>query len=62
MMNTVCRLFLRQMYIRTDPWADVSNPIPAIEIKDILKKQGGNSLALIFFDQYLSIIGVFFEL
>lgn len=60
--NTLCRLFLRQMYVRTDPWADVSNPIPAIEIKDILKKQGGNSLALIFFDQYLSIIGRFHKL
>ncbi|XP_066146496.1 DNA-directed RNA polymerase III subunit RPC3 isoform X1 [Euwallacea fornicatus] len=52
----IVKLFLRQMYIRTDPWADVSSLIPAIEIKDILKKQAGSSPALAFFEQYLSIL------
>lgn len=46
------------MYIRTNPWAEVCNPIPALEIKDILKKQASQSLALAFFDQYLSTIGI----
>ncbi|XP_050299952.1 DNA-directed RNA polymerase III subunit RPC3 [Anthonomus grandis grandis] len=53
----IIKLFLRQMYIRTEPWADVSNPIPAIEIKDILKRQqSNNSHTLPFFDQYINII------
>ncbi|KAJ8969386.1 hypothetical protein NQ314_001785 [Rhamnusium bicolor] len=33
------KLLLQQMYIRTEPWADVSNPVPILEIKDLLKKQ-----------------------
>lgn len=45
------------MYIRTDPWTDTSNPIPALEVKDILKKQSPSSHSLAFFDQYMNIIG-----
>ncbi|KAF7281002.1 hypothetical protein GWI33_005269 [Rhynchophorus ferrugineus] len=52
----IIRIFLRQMYIRTDPWTDISNPIPALEVKDILKKQAPSSHSLAFFDQYMSII------
>ncbi|CAG9762004.1 unnamed protein product [Ceutorhynchus assimilis] len=52
----IIKLFLRQMYVRTEPWADVSNPIPSIEIKDILKRQSHQTHALAFFDQYMSII------
>ncbi|XP_030745567.1 DNA-directed RNA polymerase III subunit RPC3 [Sitophilus oryzae] len=52
----IIKIFLRQMYIRTDPWADVSNPVPALEVKDILRKQISASHSLAFFDQYINII------
>ncbi|XP_060530225.1 DNA-directed RNA polymerase III subunit RPC3 [Cylas formicarius] len=55
MTGDIFSLFLKQMYIRTEPWADVSNPVPALEIKDILKRQNNQQL-LAFFDQYLNII------
>ncbi|KAJ8922618.1 hypothetical protein NQ315_007650 [Exocentrus adspersus] len=50
------RLLLQQMYIRTQPWADVSNPVPIIEIKDIIKKQTGFPQLNVFFDQYVNVI------
>ncbi|KAL1509170.1 hypothetical protein ABEB36_003948 [Hypothenemus hampei] len=52
----IIKLFLRQMYVRTEPWSDISNPIPAMEVKDILKRQANSSVALAFFDQYLTVM------
>nr|CAH7743465.1 unnamed protein product [Callosobruchus chinensis] len=50
------KLLLRQMYIRTEPWADVSNPIPLLEIKDLVRKQANLKLLNTFFDQYVNVI------
>nr|CAH7712817.1 unnamed protein product [Callosobruchus chinensis] len=44
------------MYIRTEPWADVSNPIPLLEIKDLVRKQANLKLLNTFFDQYVNVI------
>ncbi|CAH0560940.1 unnamed protein product [Brassicogethes aeneus] len=49
-------LLLRQMYIRTMPWADSSNPVPILEIKDIIRKQETHKQLLAFFDQYVNVI------
>lgn len=51
------KLLLQQMYIRTQPWADVSNPVPILEIKDLLKKQSNYPQLNVFFDQYVSVLG-----
>lgn len=48
---------LQQMYIRTSPWADVSNPIPILAIKDIVKKHKNMNQVNAFFDQYMTVIG-----
>ncbi|XP_023016293.2 RNA polymerase III subunit C isoform X1 [Leptinotarsa decemlineata] len=49
-------LLLQQMYIRTDPWAGVSNPVPILEIKDIVKKRKQPLNLITFFDQYVNVI------
>lgn len=50
------RLLLQQMYTRTDPWEDVSNPTPIIEIRDFVRKQATHQHLLAFFDQYLNVL------
>ncbi|KAF2879491.1 hypothetical protein ILUMI_26686 [Ignelater luminosus] len=50
------RIFLQQMYIRTSPWVPVSNLIPVLEVKDIVKKQKTHPQLLAFFDQYVNIL------
>ncbi|XP_072386511.1 DNA-directed RNA polymerase III subunit RPC3 [Diabrotica undecimpunctata] len=52
----VVKMLLQQMYIRTEPWADVSNPIPILEIKDMVKKQKNLSQLNAVFDQYINVI------
>ncbi|XP_044728102.1 DNA-directed RNA polymerase III subunit RPC3 [Chrysoperla carnea] len=49
-------ILLKLMYIRTEPWADISNPIPVSEIKDVLRNQNTNPNLLLYLDQYLTII------
>lgn len=51
------KLLLQQMYIRTQPWADISNPVPILEIKDLIKKQTSFPQLNAFFDQYVNVIG-----
>lgn len=53
------RLLLQQMYIRTTPWAEISNPVPVIEIRDIVRKQATHQHLLAFFDQYVNVLGKF---
>ncbi|XP_018579458.1 DNA-directed RNA polymerase III subunit RPC3 [Anoplophora glabripennis] len=50
------KLLLQRMYIRTQPWADISNPVPILEIKDLLKKQNTFPQLNAFFDQYVNVI------
>lgn len=50
------KLLLKQMYIRTHPWSDVSNPVPIIEIKDLARKQNTHPQLNAFFDQYVNVI------
>lgn len=52
------RVFLQKMYIRTEPWVDISNPIPVVEVKDIIKKLHFQKPLVPFFDQYVSILGI----
>lgn len=51
------RVFLQKMYIRTNPWVDTSNPIPVIEVRDLVKKLNTHPKLVAFFDQYISILG-----
>lgn len=51
------RILLEQMYIRTEPWADCSNPVPLAEIKELVKKLNTNPQLVAFFDQYTSLLG-----
>ncbi|KAK9870251.1 hypothetical protein WA026_006338 [Henosepilachna vigintioctopunctata] len=50
------KLLLQQMYIRTDPWAETSNPVPLLEIKDIVRKKVIYPNLVTFFDQYVTVI------
>lgn len=50
------KIMLQQMYIRTVPWADVSNPIPFVEIKDIIRKHDKNSQILVYLEHYLTVL------
>ncbi|XP_017785236.1 PREDICTED: DNA-directed RNA polymerase III subunit RPC3 [Nicrophorus vespilloides] len=52
----IIRVMLQQMYIRTEAWADTTNPIPILEVKDIIKKLHPNSDKVAFFDNYINII------
>lgn len=51
------KFLLQQMYIRTEPWADVSNPIPIVTIKDMVKRQSTLNQLIKYFDQYVTILG-----
>lgn len=50
------RVMLQQMYIRNDPWTDISNPIPILEIRDIIKKNNDHPYLSAFFDNYVSVV------
>lgn len=52
-------VLLERMYIRTEPWADCSNPVPLSEIKNIIKKSNSYPSLFAFFDQYASVLGLF---
>lgn len=56
-VGKLVEFILQQMYIRTEPWADVSNPVPILIIKDIVKKQKNLTQLNAFFDQYMTVIG-----
>lgn len=51
------RLLLEQMYIRTEPWAGHSNPVPLLEVKSMAKKMNTHQLLVAFFDQYANVLG-----
>lgn len=51
------RLLLEQMYIRTEPWAANSNPVPLLEVKNLAKKMNTHPLLVTFFDQYANVLG-----
>lgn len=53
------RLLLQQMYIRTTPWAEVSNPVQIVEIRDLVRKQATHQHLLAFFDQYVNVLGMY---
>nr|XP_022906329.1 DNA-directed RNA polymerase III subunit RPC3 [Onthophagus taurus] len=50
------RLFIQQMYVRTEPWAETSNPVPTLEVKDIVKKMNSFPLLLASFDHYITVL------
>lgn len=50
------RIFLQQMYIRTEPWADVSNPVPTVEVRDSIKKMNTHPELVLYFEQYLNVL------
>ncbi|KAJ1525724.1 hypothetical protein ONE63_008932 [Megalurothrips usitatus] len=52
----IIRLLLQLMYIRTEAWAQISNPIPFTELRDTLRKQDPQSPILQHLDQYLKVI------
>lgn len=52
-------VLLEQMYIRTEPWADCSNPVPLSEIKNIIKKSNTYPNLVAFFEHYASILGLY---
>lgn len=56
-VGKLVEFMLHQMYIRTEPWADVSNPIPILAIKDTVKRQKHLNQLNVFFDQYMTVIG-----
>lgn len=51
------RVLLQRMYIRTEPWVDFSNPIPIIEVRDLIKKLNTHPELITYFDAYVSILG-----
>lgn len=51
------RHLLAQMYLRTEPWAATSNPIPHIELKDAIRKRDSHPQLFQYLDQYLKILG-----
>lgn len=50
------RIFLQQMYIRTEPWAETSNPIPVVEVRDLVKKYNTFPELVAYFEQYVSLL------
>lgn len=52
-------VLLEKMYIRTEPWAECSNPVPLLEIKNIIKKSNTYPNLVAFFDQYATILGLY---
>lgn len=54
------RALLQQMYVRTEPWADSSNPISVTEVRETLRKKGvdssGSGRPLAYLDHYLTVL------
>ncbi|KRT82441.1 hypothetical protein AMK59_3548, partial [Oryctes borbonicus] len=50
------RVLIQQMYIRTEPWAVVSNPVPIVEVKDLIKKMNTFPQLIAYFDQYVAVL------
>lgn len=50
------RFILLQMYAKTDPWQQVSNPISYVEIKQACDKKSNNIEMLRYLDQYILTI------
>lgn len=55
----VMKHILHQMYLRTKPWEPSSNPIPFVEIRQLVEKDSSNSELMKYLDQYISIISEF---
>lgn len=51
-------VLLKQMYITTEPWADCSNLVQLLEIKNTIKKTNSYPTLIAFFDQYVSVLGL----
>ncbi|KAJ9586990.1 hypothetical protein L9F63_019408 [Diploptera punctata] len=50
------RQLLKQMYLRTEPWANTSNPVPFNELREAVRKQSSHPLLGQYVDQYLKIM------
>lgn len=50
------KILLQQMYIRTEPWADVSNPVPFVEVKDVIRKLNTHNQLIVYLDHYLTVL------
>lgn len=55
----VMKHILHQMYLRTKPWEPSSNPIPFVEIRQLVEKDSANLELIKYLDQYVSIISEF---
>ncbi|KAF5304576.1 hypothetical protein FQA39_LY09627 [Lamprigera yunnana] len=55
-MGELMRVLLQQMYVRTAPWIPASNPIPILEVKEILKKRNTHPQLVAHFEQYVNIL------
>jgi DNA-directed RNA polymerase III subunit RPC3 len=51
------RQLLNQMYLRTEAWADTSNPVPFTELREAIRKQSSHPLLGQYVEQYLKVIG-----
>lgn len=52
-------VLLKLIYIRTDPWATQSNPVPLTEVRDALEKEKCNPYLIQYLEQYIKVIGIF---
>lgn len=50
------RVMLQQMYARTEPWADVSNCIPFVEIKNVIVKLKTHNQLMVYLEHYFTVI------
>ncbi|KAF5308243.1 hypothetical protein FQR65_LT06236 [Abscondita terminalis] len=55
-VGELIRIFLQQMYVRTAPWVPSSNPVPILEVKEIVKKRNSHPQLITYFDQYIHIL------
>lgn len=55
------RVLIQQMYVRTEPWAVVSNPVPIVEVKDLIKKMNTFPQLITYFDQYVAVLGKYLQ-
>ena len=54
------KYILQLMYIRTDAWQTVSNPVPFVEIKQMCDKNSINANLIKFLDQYVTILSKYY--
>lgn len=50
------RCLLQQMYVRTLPWAHLSNPVQYSELKEALRKRAASPHLLAYLDHYLAVL------